>query len=285
MPWTSLPSLTLALALIGPARRDSVASDYLACLRELLALRPAVNRVAEVQQLTLRRDVGQLVFERGTIYELSPVGGRVVGLVFRGQGRFVFAPSHPTEQAELRRLGGPSALDDSFHEVILLVADSTLDQLRGLTFGPGAVPGDVGDVVQDALNSLKGNQPGAYASDVMGPLLNSETSGLFLAVIKRDRGEPVLFELNPALSESVQLRRPVSRNRWGAAWAADPFYNPNLCEHLDYRIARRTGGVLSCLEAGQDAACPTKGRSPYGSPTLPSGKAHLLGDGRPGPFG
>ena len=196
-----------------------VAATYMERYREVANLAPLPGKVADVNHLVLRRDAGQLILERGKLYLLSPVGGRTVGAVFEGDGRFVLTPPLPAEQAALQRYAGAATLDDSLHEAILIFADSTLDQLHGLTFGPGDLPGEVGNHVSSLISSFKGDHEGSFDEAVMGPLLNGETSGFFLARVARNHGEAVLFELNPALSEAVQLLQPVNRARWGANWA------------------------------------------------------------------
>ncbi len=198
---------------------DSAAATYMERYQEIVRLAPVNGRVAEVSRLVLERDVGRLVFERGRLMLLSPVGGRTVGLLFRGEGRFTVAPPLEVERAELRRFADSATLSELFREAVLLFSDSTMEQLRGLTFGPGVIPGDAGDAVRDLVNSLKGEREGSFDGDVMGPLLNGRHSGFFLARIERNRGGAVLFQINPDLVESVQLYRPVSRIRWGAPWA------------------------------------------------------------------
>jgi peptidase M1-like protein len=195
-----------------------VAASYLDRYREVVTLAPVPGRVADVTHVVLKRDVAQLTFERGQLYLLSAVGGRTVAAVFHGSGRFTLASTEPVERAELERFAGSPTLDDTLTEAILIFADSTADAFGGLTFAPAPIPGEVGDHVRDLLGSLKGSDEGSLRSDMMGPLLNGETSGFFLARIERKHGGGLLFQINPAVSEAVQLFRPVSRLRWGANW-------------------------------------------------------------------
>jgi len=213
LAWPWLPVPLVGQAPSAPGGADSYQATY----DELARLAPVAGQAADVRHLVLTRDVGRLILERGTLYRLAPVRGRTVGAVFRGDGRFTFAPGDPAEQGELRRLTGSTALDDSVTEAILLFADSTEEQLPPAAAGP--VPGEVADHVRDLANSLKGDKDGSFDAAVLEPILNSERSGLFLARITRQHGDPVLFELNPDLSEPVQLYRPVGRRRWGAEWA------------------------------------------------------------------
>ena len=212
-----LPDL---LAQTPPAAPPGpVAATFMERYREVANLAPLRTGVADVHHLVLRRDAGELTLEAGKLYLLTPVGGRTVGAVFEGAGRFTLTPPLPVERAALKRYAGDSILDDSLHEAILIFADSTFDQLRGLTFRPGDVPGDVGDHVNTFVGSLKGEHDGSFDADVMGPLLNGDANGYFLARVSRNHGDPVLFEVNPVASEEVSLSRPVTRSRWGANWA------------------------------------------------------------------
>ena len=203
----------------APAAAPSAAATYMERYREIANLAPDVDHVAEVHHLVLQRDAGRLILESGKLALLTPVGGRTVGAVFEGRGRFVLTPPLPTERIEMKRFAGDSTLDDSLHEAILLFTDSTLDQLRALNFGPGAVPGGAGGHVEDLVGSLKGEHQGSFDASVIGPLLNGESNGLFLARVARDNGADVLFEVDPSSSQAVTLYQPVSRRRWGTNWA------------------------------------------------------------------
>src|SRR5216117_105960 len=216
-----------ALALV-PARLfgqnaasdvHSPAATYLERYQEISNLAPLPGRVAEVNHLVLSRDVGRLILERGTLYLLTPVGGRTVAALFRGEGRFGFAPDTPAERAELQRFAGSPVLEDTLTEAILIFSDSTAEQLGALAFRRAEIPGEVGDHVHDLIGTLKGRNDGAFSSDVIGPLLSGEPSGFFLARVERAQGGAVLFQINPEESGAVRLYRPVSRLRWGSSWA------------------------------------------------------------------
>jgi hypothetical protein len=196
-----------------------VASTYLDRYREIKEIAPDPGRVADVTGLVLRRDVGELVLERGKLYLLSNVGGRTVGAAFKGVGRFRFAPSLAVEQEQVQRFNGTPSLDDPITRATLLFTDSTWQQLAGLSFVAGEVPGDVRGDVRELIDWLKGEEEGAFTGTFMGPLLNGETSQLFLAHIRRAQGDPLVFQLDPQQSEAVALLRPVNKARWGSNWA------------------------------------------------------------------
>ena len=211
------PHALIAQAPPAPAP-NPVAATYMDAYREVTNLAPLPTQVADVHHLVLSRDAGQLTLETGKLYLLSPVGGRTVGAVFEGTGRFTLSPSLPTEQGQLQRYAGAATLDDSITEAILLFADSTPDQLHGLTFGPGDVPGEVGRHARGLVNSFKGENDGSFDTGVMEPLINGARTGFFLARLERAHGEALLFEIDPTLDEAVELLRPVGRARWGVNW-------------------------------------------------------------------
>ncbi len=225
------PALAAALLLPpSPARAQSAhPSDSAASAaapsartdphREIAQLAPLGAQAAHVTNLVLARDAGSVVLQDGTLWLLSPVGGRTVGAVFEGGGRFTVSPPDATEQAELQRFADTTSLDAAFTEAILLFTDSTLAQMRALAFAPAAVPSDAADHVHDLIASLTGDQPYAFADEIAGPLLNDGGGRLFLARLARRRGDPVLFEIDPTRAEAVRLLRPASRHGTNEAWA------------------------------------------------------------------
>src|SRR3989442_14007099 len=136
----------LALALLPVAVRGQnsapVAATYLDRYREVMSLAPLPGRVAEVSHLVLKRDVAHLTLERGKLYLLSPVAGRTVGAVFRGEGRLSFAPTARAEQAELQPFAGSPTLDDTPTEAILIFSDSTPERLRPRSLGLAEIARD-----------------------------------------------------------------------------------------------------------------------------------------------
>jgi hypothetical protein len=184
--------------------------------RELMALGPVAERTAEVRNLVLRRDAATFTLQEGRLYQLTPIGGRTVGLVYVGKGQFAFAPASRIEQDRLERLEKVRALDVPVSAVFFLFADSTLAQLeRTLTFVPGNPPDDVRKSVKDGLKYLVDEDSHTLDPDIMGSLLNRETSDLFYAHITRTGGNQLMFRLDPDELEAVRLQTRVSRRGWG----------------------------------------------------------------------
>jgi hypothetical protein len=214
----------LFLLLAAPASGQQAATPATRVLqryREVLALAPLPDHGGTVQNLVIERRNGRLTLTRGVLYFLSPVGGRTVGAVFQGEGRFAFDPIDPTERAELARLLGSATLDEAITDAVLLFADSTATELVLTTPARGDVPGAFGERVADVVGSLRGDNEGSFSPDLMGPLLNGETNGFFLVRVERRGGSPLLYRLNPDLNEVEQLYRKVGGVQWGdIEWAA-----------------------------------------------------------------
>jgi hypothetical protein len=196
----------------APATAETVARSYDALFDELLRMTPRADRVAEVSNLTLQRDVGRFTLESGRIHLLTPVGGRTVGAVFRGRGMFSFAPTAAVERERLRRLEKADSLASPFSELLLVFADGTLEELEAaVKFAPGANAGDVRGVVKQGLEFLADEDSRTFEPDLMSAFLNGERSELFYAHVKRSGGGPLMFMLNPNEFEAVRLLSKISR--------------------------------------------------------------------------
>src|SRR6266850_5135081 len=207
------------MAVITLAADTSSSTAYMGRYAEINALAPRVDRIATVRNLVLRRDAAEIALLQGTLYLLTPVGGRTVGAVFRGAAKITLTPPHAAEQEALHRLVGSATLNDSLDEVILIFSDSTALQLQALPFGPGEVPGNVENDVRSFVESLRGRKDDTFNAGVLGSLLNDESDGFFMAHLRRVHGSPLVFQIDPAIVESVQLLRPASMMHYGTNWS------------------------------------------------------------------
>ncbi len=205
------------LASAGPPGVPALAAvhSYEQVFTQLLELQPDSARAADVSDLVLQRDVARFTLRHGKLYLLTPVAGRTVAAVFRGQGVFAFTPSSPIEQERLARFEKTRALESPFTELVLLFADSTLAQLSAaLKFGPAEIPGSVRERAKASLEYLAEKDSRSFEPDLMGAFLNGDTSELFYAHVHRVRGGPLMFMLNPNEVEAVRLYSKVSKRIW-----------------------------------------------------------------------
>ncbi len=206
-------SAQLASAGGTPPAGEPAAWSYDETFDELLRMSPRADRVAEVSNLTLRRDVARFTLQSGQISLLTPVGGRTVGAVFRGKGVFSFVPATPIERERLRRLEKADFLSAPFSELLLVFADGTLEELEAaVKFAPAANADAARGVVKQGLELLADEDSRTFEPDLMGAFLNGERGELFYAHVKRSSGGgPLMFMLNPNELEGVRLLSKVSR--------------------------------------------------------------------------
>ncbi|HYU08674.1 MAG TPA: M1 family aminopeptidase [Gemmatimonadales bacterium] len=175
-------------------------------------LAPQPDAVAPVSGLVLRRDVMELRLDSGSAYLLTPVAGRIVGVVFTGRGSMSFVPPLTVEQFNLQRVMGDSTISGPITAAVFIFADSTQPELgRSLQFGRG--PPSAADLrpalgpVGDALDYIVDGSGHSATESLMAALLNNTTTGYFAAYVKRSRGESVMFEFDPTRAEEVALYR------------------------------------------------------------------------------
>ena len=135
-----------------------------------------------------------------------------MGAVFRGKGVFSFVPANRIERERLRRLEKADSLETPFTELLLVFADSTLEELDAtLDFASAAAGGGEAGVVRQGLELLADQDSRTFEPDLMAAFLNGERSELFYAHIKRSGGGPLMFMLNPNEFEGVRLLSKIRR--------------------------------------------------------------------------
>lgn len=201
-----VPVVALFIGRAALSQSPAAATGYDSVYADLVGLAPSETRVAEVHDLVIRRDAGEIELRNGRMAVLSPVGGRTVAVAFQGEGTFRFAPPTHIEQQRLREFRKVTSLSEPFTDLVLLFCDSTLDELRHrLTFVPGAPPTGVADRVKEMLSYLGKTDNRSLDPDVLGPLLNRETNALFYAHMARRGADPWMFMIDPYETESVRL--------------------------------------------------------------------------------
>jgi len=87
--------------------------------------------VYPVKQVELFRADVKLTFEEGTLAFLTPVDGRVTGVVFSGHGRAFTAPRDPVEKQQMARFLGVPVLDEEFRSAYIRFSDGAAEELAG----------------------------------------------------------------------------------------------------------------------------------------------------------
>ena len=198
--------LPLLLPLLPVRSVSQEATDLAAWIDALRAARPDPSRIAQVHDLTLERDEGTFHFASGTMHLMEPVGGRTLGAVFVGEGTFRMSAPIEIEQEHIRRLLETDGVERRFRSAVLLFTDFTDNDLAGrLAFGPGEPHADARREIEEAMKYLSDDR-GWLAEDLMTPLLN-QVGGFFYAHVAWDRGDPLMFVVDPPSFEEVTLYR------------------------------------------------------------------------------
>ena len=172
-----LPYLTVAVLAWGQG-----ADSYDTVFNQIKKLAPRSDRVATVHNLVLHRDVLELRLDAGSLYLLTPVAGRNVGVAFVGTGTVSFVPPLEIERANLRRVLGDSTVSGPITRAVLIFTDSTWAELqRTLTFSPGTAADDAAGDVHDALDYLIERRDRYVDGTLMTALLNGTENGFFTA--------------------------------------------------------------------------------------------------------
>ena len=186
-----------------------VQTPYDTVYDQLKNLAPLGNRVAAVHGVVLRRDVMELRLDDGFAFELTPVGGRPMAIAYVGSGSLSFTPPLVVEQFNLQRVMGDSTINGPITAAVFLYADSTGEELaRSLKFGPA--PGNAPDpngAIGAALDYVMEKSAHSADESLLTALLNNTTTGYFAAYVKRQKGESVMIQYDPAYAEEVFLLR------------------------------------------------------------------------------
>src|SRR5260221_8066761 len=139
MRWTFLVILLTTLAGFSPGQSppDGVSGLYSAVSHSA----PDQNAAANLSDVVMIRGGQEFSLTRGTLRLLVPVGGRVFGGVFTGEGTFTLYPPTPVERAEFERETTYKLQDGKyifhFDRAVLWFNDTLLHELGpAIRFGP-----------------------------------------------------------------------------------------------------------------------------------------------------
>ena len=188
---------------------SAVQTPYDTVYDQLKNLATLPNGVAAVHGVVLRRDAMELRLDDGFAFQLTPVGGRPIGIAYVGSGSLSFAPPLVVEQFNLKRVMGDTTINGPITAAVFLFADSTGTELaRSLKFGPA--PGNAPDpsaAIDAALDYVMEKSAHSADESLLIAALNATNTGYFAAYVKRQKGESVMIQYDPAYAEEVFLLR------------------------------------------------------------------------------
>jgi hypothetical protein len=121
--------LGLLMAVVGSVPQVSPPAETDEILALLSKLHVDKTQIYNIRDITIRRDVLSISFNRGTIAFLEPVVGRVIGAVFIGSGELVAIPPDPIEKQQLYKFTGSPLLNQPFSAAILRFTDGTYEEI------------------------------------------------------------------------------------------------------------------------------------------------------------
>jgi hypothetical protein len=179
------------------------------------------SKVALVESLVLRRDVAVFRLNEGRIHLFEPVGGRIIGAVFVGEGVFEFSPPTEIERYQLKRFTEHESLSEEFEKLCMLFSDSTGMELeRVLSFSAAEMVTAPEFLRKDAPRRFLKETGGNLWARVLGDILADSSyltshpdraDGFFYADIEtKDLGR-LFLTFDPKEVEEVTLEKPDPR--------------------------------------------------------------------------
>ncbi|HLM00325.1 MAG TPA: hypothetical protein VK400_04660, partial [Pyrinomonadaceae bacterium] len=155
---------------------------------------------AEVSGLVLKRDRAVMTFT-GAFYFAAPVGGKVTGAVFIGQGTFrAEAPPSEFEKNNMKRLLGTDVVESDFKTAVLRFTDDTFDLLaqnRGEGGGAATANSQAQKLASESEPRLLKETGANISSRLALSLLNAENPGLFFATFDGGKRERFSYVFDP----------------------------------------------------------------------------------------
>jgi hypothetical protein len=163
-----------------------------------------------VTGLTIRRDAGVFVFNRGDFYFTEPVRGKVTSAVFIGEGEFQLEPPTAVEKHNLELFIKDQKLIEPFTELVVHFTDGFYEEVtRGAAPATGAPNARALSILENRMTLLsKGkdftspniaifllnyNLPARLLADVH----DSSHAGFFNVFIKGKKFADLMFRVDP----------------------------------------------------------------------------------------
>lgn len=147
-----------------------------------------------------------LSLDSGVVYPLRKVGGRTIGLVFRGRGSVTYSPNIITEVVNLRRFYPQERFVEDATSMVIAFADdrllSMLDEQKKL---PLVLPG-MSTLISKWRTLIVDEESGEVEESMARALLNNETVPLLYARAWRDDEMACIVQHDPYALEPYSLR-------------------------------------------------------------------------------
>jgi len=265
MPNRGYLTRLMLVGLLTGLAGSAWAGDYQRAYQKLDNIK-TTQKAAITAPLTLTRDVGNFVFEKGEFHCCPSVSGALAAVYFLGRGRFLYSPPLPTEADQLERFFKSRSLDLEFTEVLILCSDSTYRQLAGqVNLAEATQLQDDSERFDLFLKYIQERKGTYFQPEIMAAALDPKITGFFWAGVKTKQDHPLFFQVDPLAYEEVSFLRGRSvnvfgeycevvnqfhweSNRAGAAEPAEVLRQPLRVEsyQIDCNISKSLGIDVNC---------------------------------------
>ncbi len=209
----AMVALLVFVFVVAPAKGADLAAapseELLRVYAQLRALQGS-DQYAVTDNAVFKRDAATFTFSEGRLSFAAPVAGRVVAAVFIGQGTFKLDPPTAVDRHQIERFAKDVKLEDTFREAMFFFTDTTWDELQKIakvqSGGDASAATKLLDSTQkryeEELNEWwesyrKGGFPMRnLAARLLADLSDPSSRGMFLADIKSDHHDDLLFHIS-----------------------------------------------------------------------------------------
>jgi hypothetical protein len=164
-----------------------------------------------VENVVLKRDLGEFTFRSGTIALARPVGGRIFSAVFHGEGHFHLTPHFDLERKHLQLVTDKEEVDEDFDSLVLIFTDTTAEDLKRSLKTPAANT-KAGELWRSEMNRLRqrvaiptsfaqyelqGDRIANLDAELLAALYNPRGFSAFRAYIHGRKHGDLRFFVNP----------------------------------------------------------------------------------------
>ncbi|MBL7997245.1 MAG: hypothetical protein JNL32_01285 [Candidatus Kapabacteria bacterium] len=192
--------------------------EYIKLTNALMASSVDPERVANVSNISFKRDAATFTLTSGKLYVMKPLHSRTPGVVFTGNGRFTFTPPTNIEKEQLRRHIASDTATIAFSSLVLFFADSTMTELsRYLRFDTDNNVDEANHALANLIQHHTEPKVQTFDDDILMTFLNNVQNTFFDAIFKEGaNGAEYLYRVNPDDVEEIGFFREYTQSIIGS---------------------------------------------------------------------
>jgi len=177
------------------------------------------NFSIEVNNYTIKRDIGEFSFSNGTFYFSKPFNERIYSAVFIGDGTFIYKPPNEIEEQQLYRFFNKRTLSEKFQKIFFLFTDSTFFEIKHQfqAFGKGQFS-EANKIFSKSIEYFRDDEYKMIDPNFTTILLDNKFKRYFSAQfeIKEndgwfDKNTRLFYTVNPFEKEDITLSKGEDR--------------------------------------------------------------------------